>query len=471
MASSKMSAGYRRTTTITARAPFGTRFVQPPTTHSGSPPPRTPRTLRTPTRRRRSDDDVPIRPPKSWTPSSSGPGLPGCTSSTNCASRACGCGRSTRRATWAAPGGGTATPGRASTARPTSTSTTSTRSSTRTGAGARSSPASPRSSVAALRHRPARPAQGHPVLHRDHQRPLRRGPRPLDDHHRPRRRHRRPVLRELRGHALRADGASVRGPGQLPRPDPAHLEWPAGGIDLAGKRVGVVGIGATGIQVIQTIADEVEPPHRLRPHPAVHAADEEPALRSRRSRRRTRPGSTSCKATIPHTFTGFEYDLGARLGRLHPRAAPRDPRGDLRGRLAQAVAGGLRRDVLLAGGQRGGLRVRPRARCATRLKDDPHLIDVLVPTDYGFGTHRVPLERNYLEVYRRDNVELVGVRDNPIARITPEGIELADGTVHELDVIIWPPASTPAPARSPASTSAAARAAASPRTGAATSAR
>ena len=33
--------------------------------------------------------------------------------------------------------------------------------------------------------------------------------------------------------------------------------WPNRPIDIAGKRVGVVGIGATGIQVIQTIADEV----------------------------------------------------------------------------------------------------------------------------------------------------------------------------------------------------------------------
>src|SRR3712207_1768637 len=70
-----------------------------------------------------------------------------------------------------------------------------------------------------------------------------------------------------------------------------------------------------------------------------------------------------------------------------------------------------------------------------RLKDQ-RLIDILVPTDYGFGTHRVPLENGYLEVYHRDNVELVGVRDNPIRRITGTGIELADGTHHELDVII-----------------------------------
>ena len=75
-----------------------------------------------------------------------------------------------------------------------------------------------------------------------------------------------------------------------------------------------------------------------------------------------------------------------------------------------------------------------RDKMRARLKDE-RLIDILVPTDYGFGTHRVPLERDYLEVYLRDNVDLVGVKDNPIARIV-EGIELADGTVHELDVIV-----------------------------------
>ena len=33
--------------------------------------------------------------------------------------------------------------------------------------------------------------------------------------------------------------------------------WPRGDVELAGRRVGVVGVGATGIQVIQTIAPEV----------------------------------------------------------------------------------------------------------------------------------------------------------------------------------------------------------------------
>ncbi|ELB89113.1 putative acetone monooxygenase, partial [Rhodococcus wratislaviensis IFP 2016] len=67
---------------------------------------------------------------------------------------------------------------------------------------------------------------------------------------------------------------------------------------------------------------------------------------------------------------------------------------------------------------------------------DPELCDLLIPTDYGFGTHRVPLETNYLEVYHRPNVTAVSVKDNPITQILPQGIELADGTFHELDVII-----------------------------------
>ena len=213
--------------------------------------------------------------------------------------------------------------------------------------------------MAALRHRPARPAQGHPVLHRHHQRPLRRGPRPLDDHHRRRRRHRRPVLRQLRGHALRPDGAPLRGPGQLPRPDPAHVE-------VARRRHRPRGQARRRRRHRRhrhpgdpDDRRRGRPPHRLRPHPAVHAADEEPALR---------PGGAGgvqgpvrrAEVDDPAHVLRLRVRLGARLGRLHAREAARGAGGDLRGRLAQAVAGGLRGDVLLPGRQRGDLRVRPR---------------------------------------------------------------------------------------------------------------
>jgi acetone monooxygenase len=77
-----------------------------------------------------------------------------------------------------------------------------------------------------------------------------------------------------------------------------------------------------------------------------------------------------------------------------------------------------------------------RQKMRERLRHDPKLCELLIPTDYGFGTHRVPLENGYLEAYLQDNVHPVNCRETPIERIVPEGIQTADGKIHEVDVII-----------------------------------
>jgi acetone monooxygenase (methyl acetate-forming) len=77
-----------------------------------------------------------------------------------------------------------------------------------------------------------------------------------------------------------------------------------------------------------------------------------------------------------------------------------------------------------------------RNKMRKRLRHDPKLCRLLIPEDYGFGTHRVPLENKYLEVYLQDNVEGIDCRATPIERIVPEGIQTSDGKVHEVDVII-----------------------------------
>jgi len=209
--------------------------------------------------------------------------------------------------------------------------------------------------------------------------------------------------------------------------------WPKEGVELEGKRVGVIGIGATGIQVIQTIADKVghlkvfiRTPQYVLPmkNPRFGPEDVE-AYKAR---------FTELKQSLPHTFTGFEYDFEHRWADLTPEQ---------------------RREVLEECHSNGSLKLWlasfaemffdeavseevsefVREKMRERLKD-PKLIEMLVPTSYGFGTARVPLETNYLEVYHRDNVEPVSVKDNPIAEVVPEGIRLEDGTLHELDVII-----------------------------------
>jgi cyclohexanone monooxygenase/acetone monooxygenase len=210
--------------------------------------------------------------------------------------------------------------------------------------------------------------------------------------------------------------------------------WPKERIELAGKRVGVVGVGATGIQVIQTIAGEVghlkvfirTPQYIIAMRNPEYGEAEVAAYKAR---------FEELKKLLPHTFAGFEYEFeNGAWADLTPEerhaVLERDwDNGSLKLWIASFPE--LFSDPEVSAQVSEFVRGKMRAR----LKD-PKLCDALIPTDYGFGTHRVPLEMGYLEAYLRPNVGAVVVRDNPIARIVPEGIQTADGAVHALDVIV-----------------------------------
>jgi acetone monooxygenase (methyl acetate-forming) len=210
--------------------------------------------------------------------------------------------------------------------------------------------------------------------------------------------------------------------------------WPKEQIDFTGKRVGVVGTGATGIQVIQTIASQVghlkvfvRTPQYINPMANPHYGEAEQAAYKQRFE--------ELRQTLPNTFSGFEYDF--ENGPWAELSAER------------------RLEILEANWKFGSLKLWlatcpelftdpevseeisefVRKKMRERLKD-PKLCEMLIPTDYGYGTHRVPLESGYLEVYHRSNVEAVSVKNNPIAEVVPEGIKLADGTVHAVDILI-----------------------------------
>jgi acetone monooxygenase (methyl acetate-forming) len=210
--------------------------------------------------------------------------------------------------------------------------------------------------------------------------------------------------------------------------------WPNEAVDLAGKRVGVVGIGATGIQVVQTIADTVghltvfvRTPQYIIPmkNPKFTAEDQD-AYKSKFEWLAKR---------LPHTFTGFEHDFEHVWANSTPeqrRAVLEETWEDGSLKFWLASFGELFFDAEVSEQVSEFVREKMRAR----LKD-PLLCDILVPKDYGFGTHRVPLEKGFLEAFLRPNVEVVSVRDNRIERVTPNGLQLADGTEHAFDVLIF----------------------------------
>lgn len=210
--------------------------------------------------------------------------------------------------------------------------------------------------------------------------------------------------------------------------------WPKKPIDFKGKRVGIVGNGATGIQVIQSIAGEVDelkvfmrtPQYIIPMKNPKYTADDINAYKMR---------FEELKETLPTTFTGFEYDFtNGAWGELTP-AQRREVleriwnEGSLRLWLASFA------EIFSDEDASEAVSEFVREKMRERIKD-PKLCDLLIPKDYGFGTHRVPLESGFLEVFHRPNVELVSVKSNAIASVTPDGIKLANGQEFELDVII-----------------------------------
>ena len=211
--------------------------------------------------------------------------------------------------------------------------------------------------------------------------------------------------------------------------------WPKDPLDFNGKRVAVVGTGATGIQVIQTIAPAVGSMKVFVRTPQYVIPMRNPKY-SKEDWEKWGTQFHQLKKRVRETFAGFDYDFDA------------GPWAEKTPDERQAVLEQLWEDGSLA----MWLASFPemffdeqvnevvsefvRIKMRERLQSRPDLCNLLIPTDYGFGTHRVPLESKYLEVYLQPNVEAVDCKQSPIERIVPEGIQTADGKIHEVDIIV-----------------------------------
>jgi len=188
--------------------------------------------------------------------------------------------------------------------------------------------------------------------------------------------------------------------------------WPEGRHDLAGRRVGVVGTGAATVQLVPTIVDRVSRLTVFATGPVDVLPRENPVY-GWREREAYQSRFAELRETVVHTPTGDEE---------------REPVPGDGTRSVWTASLGAGVDVRREAGD--AVREAMRARVP-----DPCLSEVLVPVD-DFGVQPVRLESGYLEVFGRDDVDLVDLRRTPIRRLVPEGIELSDGTVHALDLIV-----------------------------------
>jgi cation diffusion facilitator CzcD-associated flavoprotein CzcO len=210
--------------------------------------------------------------------------------------------------------------------------------------------------------------------------------------------------------------------------------WPHEPVEMAGKKVAIIGTGATAIQIIGEIADKVgeltvfqRRPNWASPLNNGPISDEEMAdIRIRYD---------DIFAACGRSPGGFEHEPDRR-GFYE---VTREERLALWDRLYDEPGFGIWlsnfREIFTDEVANAEFSAYIADRIRRRVKD-PVTAEKLIPKDHGFGVQRVPLETNYFEAYNRDNVHLVDIGETPLERVTATGLRTT-ARDYDFDIIIY----------------------------------
>jgi len=212
------------------------------------------------------------------------------------------------------------------------------------------------------------------------------------------------------------------------------FHWPHEPVDLAGKKVAVVGTGATAIQVIAEIADKVGELTVFQRRPNWAAPLNNRAI-SAEEMAEIRARYDEIFATCARTPGAFEHEPDRR-GFWE---VSREERLALWDKLYDEPGFGIWlrnfREIFTDEAANAEISEYIADRIRRRVKD-PALAEKMIPRDHGFGVQRVPLETHYYEAFNRDNVRLVDLSETPIEQVTETGLR-AGARDHPFDVIVW----------------------------------
>jgi cation diffusion facilitator CzcD-associated flavoprotein CzcO len=210
--------------------------------------------------------------------------------------------------------------------------------------------------------------------------------------------------------------------------------WPKEPVGFEGKRVAVIGTGATGVQTITEVAKTVGHLTVFQRTPQWSAPLHNAKI-SQEEMRRIRANYTEIFARCQETYGCFIHATDPRAT-LEVTPEEREAFWEkLYGEPGFGIWMGNFRDILVDREANALISDFIARKIRERVKD-PVVAEKLIPKNHGFGTRRVPLESGYFEVYNQPNVKLVDITATPIERITPNGIKTSDAE-YEFDIIIY----------------------------------
>lgn len=210
--------------------------------------------------------------------------------------------------------------------------------------------------------------------------------------------------------------------------------WPHHEVDFSNKRVGVIGTGSSGIQVIQALAGKCK--HLTvfqRTAVFVVPAKNHPLTPEMRARVRATYGERRAISRLTRFGIAVPMAYESALD-----ATPQERQKKYENAWENSQLLGFRMcygDILSneAANETVAEFIRGKIR---EIVKKPGVAEKLMPRGFPFGTKRPCLGDTYYSIYNRDDVTLVDLRATPIERIVPEGVVTSEG-LQELDVLIY----------------------------------
>ncbi len=210
--------------------------------------------------------------------------------------------------------------------------------------------------------------------------------------------------------------------------------WPHEEVDFSGLRVGVIGTGSSAIQSIPQIARQAQHltvfqrtanfsvPAWNAPLDPEDVSDVKRNYQSLRERSRW---SFSGVRNDDATQSGLEVSRSKRHSELERRWSEG-------GFALLNVFTDVNTDINVNRYAADFVHEKIRDKV-----HDRSVAELLCPRNHPFGTKRLCVDIDYYETYNRENVSLVDISNNPIARITPVGLETRSGTAYTFDALVF----------------------------------